>query len=386
MICDKAERLFSFIADGVRDFLETHHPSHLVAAESDPNSPRMSLGFTFSFPAHQAALDSGILLRWTKGFNIPDAVNQDVCILLQKELDALQLPVKVMALVNDAVGAIMARAYSLPPSQVRPTVGAIFGTGTNGVYLQALNEVTKPIERVDGAKGPCMFMSTEWGSFDNKLAVLPVTPYDIELDNFSVNPGNQMFEKRVSGMFLGELLRLGVLDMCTRKELRAFGGLPIHDTTLAQRWAVDSSLLSVAEADSSTALVVLRHKISHTFGIPADHVTTVDAQVVKLIAHQIGTRAARLSGMAVGSVIIQGRLLDANVTEAGSAGGRGDSRVDVAVDGSVIEHYPGFEAGMRSSLRAIDGIGEAGERAITIGHAHQGSSVGAAIVALLASE
>ncbi|KAK8008248.1 glucokinase [Apiospora marii] len=386
MVCDKAERLFSFIANSVRDFLGAHHPSHLGAAKSDSNTPRMSLGFTFSFPAYQAALDSGILLRWTKGFDIPDAVNQDVCILLQKELDVLQLPVKVTALVNDAVGTIMARAYSLPPSHVRPTVGAIFGTGTNGVYLQALNEVTKPIELFDKTKAPCMFTSTEWGSFDNQLAVLPVTPYDTELDNFSVNPGDQMFEKRVSGMFLGELLRLAVLDMCSRKGLRVFGGFPLHDTALGRRWSVDSSIISVAEADSSTALVVLRHKISHTFGIPEEHVTTADAEAVKLIAHGIGTRAARLSGMAVGSVITQGRLLDGNGVAAGDAGGQGGSRVDVAVDGSVIEHYAGFEAGMRSSLKVLDGIGEAGERSITIGHAQKGSSVGAAIVALLASE
>lgn len=59
--------------------------------------------------------------------------------------------------------------------------------------------------------------------------------------------------------------------------------------------------------------------------------------------------------------------------------------VDIGVDGSVIEHYPGFESRMRGVLRSIDGIGVEGERRIRIGIAKDGSSVGAAIIALLAS-
>ncbi|KAK7984610.1 hypothetical protein PG989_012012 [Apiospora arundinis] len=385
MACDQAVRLFSFIANRIQDFLRTYHQSRLDAAAKDPNTPFLSLGFTFSFPAYQTALDAGILLRWTKGFDIPDAVNQDVCMLLQKELDVLKLPVKVAALVNDAVGTVMSRAYSIPTSHVRPMVGAIFGTGTNGVYLQALSEVTKPIEGQSALTGQSMFMSTEWGSFDNKLAVLPVTSYDAELNQFSVNPGNQMFEKRVSGMFLGELLRLAVLDLCRNEDLRVFGDFPIHDTALAKRGAIGSSVLSVAEADGSATLSVLKQGISKNFGVPKEYVTTEDAQAVKVLAHGIGARAGRLAGMAVGSVILQGRLLDSRGAATDIGPDNGCRKVDVAVDGSVIEHYPGFEVHMRDALKVIDRIGETGERNILIGHTKHGSSVGAAIIALMAS-
>ncbi len=58
----------------------------------------------------------------------------------------------------------------------------------------------------------------------------------------------------------------------------------------------------------------------------------------------------------------------------------------MAVDGSVVEHYPGFEIYMREALAAIPEIGVEGEKHISIGHAKDGSSVGAAIIALLASE
>ena len=60
--------------------------------------------------------------------------------------------------------------------------------------------------------------------------------------------------------------------------------------------------------------------------------------------------------------------------------------VDVGVDGSVIELYPRFEQYMREALRVIEGIGVSGERKIRIGIAKDGSSIGAAIIALLAAE
>ncbi|KAK8090529.1 Glucokinase Glk1 protein [Apiospora phragmitis] len=363
MACDQAAGLFSFIANRIRDFLKIYHQSWLDAAANDHKAPFLSLGFTFSFPAYQTALDSGILLHWTKGFDILDAVNQDVCKLLQTEIDILKLPVKVAALVNDAVGTVMSRAYSLPPSHVRPTVDAIFGTGTNGVYLQALSEVTKPIEGLSGSPSRSMFMSTEWG----------------------VNPGNQMFEKRVSGMFLGEILRLAVLGLCDDGQAQLFRGFATHNSSLPKRWSVDSSIVSVAEADNSKGLPVLSQKISDTFGIPEDFVTTEDAHAVKLIAHGMGTRAARLAGMAVGSVIIQGRLLDTQGATTDTGPGKGGCKVDVAVDGSVVEHYPGFEVHMTKAPKVLDGIGDAGESNIIIGHTKDGSSVGAAIIALLAS-
>ncbi|KAL8652157.1 MAG: hypothetical protein Q9226_004384 [Calogaya cf. arnoldii] len=56
------------------------------------------------------------------------------------------------------------------------------------------------------------------------------------------------------------------------------------------------------------------------------------------------------------------------------------------VDGSVIEFYPRFELYIREALPAVDGIGTAGERLIRMGLATDGTSVGAAIIALTAAQ
>ncbi|KAI4286617.1 MAG: hypothetical protein L6R35_004131 [Caloplaca aegaea] len=423
MVSHEATELFSFIAGQIEMLIRTHRPSSL---DGLGNADVFNLGLTFSFPVYQNAINSGILLRWTKGFDIPSVIGQDVCQLLQHQIDLRNLPVKVTALVNDAAGTIMSRAYSLPADQTRTSIGTIFGTGTNGVYLEKLSKISKPLPgRTDDSTGE-MFVSIEWGSFDNDLSVLPNTEYDVEVNQASINPGDQMFEKRVSGMFLGELLRTVLAKLHHDPAIRLFDGcnsdvscesedaIPLH-----KRWAVDSSILSVAELDDTEDLQILQQKIVDSLGISPFLLGTADAHVVKVIAHAIGKRAARLGGMALGAVIVKTEQLStlesfgrsegypemdgqaqlnhadvaSQISEENTARHPVQSLpsdesclVDIGVDGSVIEFYPRFEVYMREVLRAVEGIGPHGEKRIRIGLAKNGSSVGAAIIALIASQ
>lgn len=440
MVAKKSKDLFFFIAKQIKTFLEAYHKNCLTVHDESDSREVFSLGFTFSFPAYQDRIDSGRLLRWTKGFDIPDAVGQDVCQLLQHEIDLLCLPVKITALVNDAAGTIMSRAYTLPVSQTRTSIGVILGTGTNCVYVEKLSKIIKPLDgQYDKTTGE-MLISIEWGSFDNSLLVLPNSSYDAELNEMSVNIDNQMFEKRVSGMFLGELLRIAILAMSTDPEIKLFydhdsgAATTIHENSpLHTRWSVDSSILSVAEADNSSDLALLRQKIEESLDIVSTSISVEDAQAVKVIAHAIGKRAARLAGMAIGAVVLQSQRLENSVgpivtgekcshpidklNKAVSDTSISSDKiaesahpvtaksatdlyplcndptssafehgiVDIGVDGSVIECYPGFEVYMREALSVVEGIGVTGEKRIRIGIAKDGSSVGAAIIALLAT-
>jgi len=231
MVAKTAKELFSFMAKQIESFLMEHHEEHFEkhirrrATVSTPEGWRdehvFRLGFTFSFPIHQIGINRGTLMRWTKGFDIADAIGQDVCVLLQREIDLLKLPVKVAALVNDTVGTLMARSYT-SPGKTSTLLGAIFGTGTNGAYVEKLSAITKPLEGdYDNTTGE-MVVNTEWGSFDNGLKILPNTPYDAQLDRDSVNPGVQMFEKRISGMFLGEILRIALVSMVQNTSVSLF--------------------------------------------------------------------------------------------------------------------------------------------------------------------
>ncbi|RMY00838.1 hypothetical protein D0866_15875, partial [Hortaea werneckii] len=421
MTAKTSHQLFSFLAKQIETFLKTHHGEHyqshierrrqssMLGGTKFTEEEIFSLGFTFSFPVQQYGINKGTLIRWTKGFDIPDAVGKDVCALLQKELDALHLPIRVAALVNDTVGTLMARSYT-SPGKTGTLLGAIFGTGTNGAYVEKLDRIKKLAKmgkdagEVNNSTGE-MIVNTEWGSFDNHLSVLPVTSYDKSLDADSNNPGIQMFEKRVSGMFLGEILRRCIVDLVNDKSVPLFkdehsNQNDVHSTTnihdqssLYQQYGLDTSFLSITSGDNSAGLKVTRQSLDSEYGVSA--ASAEDAEAVRLIAAAIGKRAARLSAVPIAAVVLATGKLDAPrdvaTTEPGKQAGAdlsGDVNeediIDIGVDGSLVEFYPNFEEYIREALREVPEIGPQGERRIRIGIAKDGSGVGAALIALVA--
>ncbi|PYI03008.1 hypothetical protein BO78DRAFT_422038 [Aspergillus sclerotiicarbonarius CBS 121057] len=384
MASGTAKDLFLFLARQIEAFLRIHHNEHFEAHlrrrnEKNGNCEEdlFDLGFTFSFPVRQLGINKGTLIRWTKGFNIPDAVGQDVCALLQNAIDELELPVRVAALVNDTVGTLMARSYT-SPGETGTFLGAIFGTGTNGAYVEKLDRITKlqTIEHstYDKTTGE-MIINAEWGSFDNHLSVLPNTIYDQQLDADSNNPGIQMFEKRVSGMFLGEILRRVMLDMHRNlgflKSSTSTVSVP-KESSLYRQWGIDTSLLSLVEADKTADLEQTKTALRDHLRIERPSVE--DCKVLQTVVHAIGKRAARLSAVPLAAVLIStGKL-------------QRDDLVDIGVDGSLVEFYPNFEGYMREALREVPEVGEAGNEKIRIGISKDGSGVGAALIALVASK
>ncbi|GME83418.1 unnamed protein product [Ambrosiozyma monospora] len=75
----KAEQLWDFIADCLEVFVKEFFPDGVTTCDSLP------LGFTFSYPAFQNAINSGILQTWTKGFDIHGVEGHDLlqCTLIQ---------------------------------------------------------------------------------------------------------------------------------------------------------------------------------------------------------------------------------------------------------------------------------------------------------------
>ena len=152
----------------------------------------MHLGFTFSFPVEQTAIDAGKLLTWTKGFNAKNAIGKDVVRLLQDAFDRKHIHVRCSALVNDVsgmrvsgmmanpqtVGTLLSRSYQNGPA----LIGAIFGTGTNGAYIdhtRTLSKIGKDkiAEAEAGGEhaGQYMVVNTEWGAMDNDVGRRSIT-------------------------------------------------------------------------------------------------------------------------------------------------------------------------------------------------------------------
>eukprot|EP00842_Homolaphlyctis_polyrhiza_P000261 jgi/Hompol1/1235/HPOL_001562-RA len=177
--------LFDFFADCVARFLQDRDVSVAISAVKQPK-----LGFTFSFPVDQTAINRGTLMHWNKGFSCSDVQGHDVVQLLQSALDRRGVDVNVTAIVNDTVGSLIAHAYEDPQT----FVGVILGTGTNAAYVEQLSNIPK----WSGDRSGEMIVNTEWGAFNDETA-LPITKYDRLLDMQSQNPKQQIFEKMISG-------------------------------------------------------------------------------------------------------------------------------------------------------------------------------------------
>ncbi|WP_289490000.1 hypothetical protein, partial [Klebsiella pneumoniae] len=65
----------------------------------------------------------------------------------------------------------------------------------------------KNVEMVEGNQGQ-MCINMEWGAFGDNGCLDDIrTDFDKVVDEYSLNSGKQRFEKMISGMYLGEIVR-----------------------------------------------------------------------------------------------------------------------------------------------------------------------------------
>jgi hexokinase len=82
-------------------------------------------------------------------------------------------------------------------------------------------------------------------SFDSETKeYLPRTKYDIHIDETSNKPGQQLFEKMIAGLYLGEVFRLVLCDMIEEGIL--FHGQNTYK--LDKPFCFDTALVSLIEA------------------------------------------------------------------------------------------------------------------------------------------
>ncbi|KAM6432052.1 hexokinase-2-like [Liasis olivaceus] len=337
------EELFDHIVNCISDFLEY----------MGMKGASLPLGFTFSFPCQQKKLDEGILLQWTKGFSASGCEGEDVVGLLKEAIHRREeFELDVVALVNDTVGTMMTCGYEDPFCEV----GLIVGTGTNACYMEELRNV----ELVTGDKGR-MCVNMEWGAFgDNGCLNEFWTEFDAIVDENSLNPGKQRFEKMISGMYLGEIVRNILIDF-TKRGLLFRGRI---SERLKTKGIFKTKFLSQIESDC-LALLQVRSILQH-LGLES---TCDDSIIVKEVCTVIARRAAQLCGAGVAAVvdkIRENRGLDI-------------LKVTVGVDGTLYKLHPHFSAVMHKTVKQLSPKCE-----VTFLQSEDGSGKGAALITAVA--
>lgn len=168
-------------------------------------------------------------------------------------------------------------------------MGVIFGTGVNGAFYDVVSDIEKLEGKLadDIPRDSPMAINCEYGSFDNEHLVLPRTKYDVDVDEQSPRPGQQAFEKMTSGYYLGELLRMVLIDL-NKKGLMLKG----QDLTkLSKPYIMDTSYPARIEEDPFENLEDTDDIFQKDFGIKT---SLPERKLIRRLCELIGTRAARL--------------------------------------------------------------------------------------------
>ncbi|CAK9320510.1 unnamed protein product [Citrullus colocynthis] len=340
-----SEDLFDFIAVEVGKFVSAH-PENVYEPVK-----RTELGFTLSYPVDDVAASLGNVIKWNS-FSADDTVAKNMVNNINQALNKHGVNLRVSAMVDDTVGNLAGGRY-----YCRDSVAAItLGMGTNAAYIESAQELghlngPSPTSREMG-------VSMEWGNF--RSPHLPITEFDASLDSESLNPGSQVFQKLVSGTYLGEIVRRVLVKMA--QETLLFGD-PVPPKLMTP-YVLRSPDMAAMHQDTSEDREVVHEKLKEIFGITDS--TPMAREIVAEVCDVVSERAARLAGAGIVGIVKKlGRIEN--------------KRNIVTVEGGLYEHYRVFRNYLNSSIWEM--LGNELSDNVIVEHSHGGSGAGAVFLA-----
>lgn len=337
---------FEWIANHIKDLLFSQNYLH----------HHISMGLSWSFPfAQLESVSKGVILKMGKGYLVADEIaGRDLKDMFDECFSSVGLNISLTAIVNDTVASLLSHAYMNASTRA----AVILGTGVNSSALITSNNSSQLINTE---------MSLMGGD-----KILPQTDWDVLLDSRVEQPGFQPFETMVSGRYLGEVVRLVIMEMNLLNKIH----LEFND-----QHGNDVSLLNV-EYGLETALIAEIENLAVYQNQPANAQRKFEKQLkVKLspfhfevicqVITQVSTRSASWIGASLVSLAL-------NLNQKGDAL---NSITTIAYSGTVIEKYPFFKERCQSVLSNLGKI--YGITGLTLDPALDGTLYGPAIASAM---
>lgn len=276
--------------------------------------------------------------------------------------------VELAAIVNDSTAALLSEAYLNSSTRF----GLILGTGVNiAVHLPVPTIGREKFGDRPASwfeKASHVIVNTELGMFGK--GILPVTRWDVALNEAHLRPNFQPLEHLVSGCYLGEVCRLILLEAIDTTGL--FGG--VVPPSLLLPYSLDTETLSFIEAyvadlvscgsiqtpqvtdfshrDTSTSLEssITLFKSRHPSPVEP---TPADIAFTQTLASYISRRS---SAVVAASLFALWEFKNEAESEHPNINSSTELSMDnhvVAFNGSVIEHYPHY---LQNCQGYIDGL------------------------------
>ncbi|KII62120.1 Hexokinase-2 [Thelohanellus kitauei] len=306
------------------------------------------MGFTFSFPCLQNAINHGELIRWTKGYSATGVEKEDVVAMLRNACNKKGLKIHDFVLINDTTGTLLCGAFEFE----KCTIGLINGTGTNACYLEKVSNVKKIKGQSDH---DLVIINTEWGSFGENHELDPyLNRFDFLVDKYSINKGMQIFEKTISGMYLGEIVRYVIIE-ASDKGIIFRGGIP---DDMEKKNSFPTTLMSDVYSEA-----VFTQKFTEIFNYALDE---EEYKTILRVCDVVVYRAAQLCAAGLWALITRINVKDSII----------------AADGSIFNKHPRFKEYVNHNLELM----LPNDFEIKIEMVDDGSGKGAALAACVVYE
>ncbi|KAL5601009.1 hypothetical protein BROUX41_005840 [Berkeleyomyces rouxiae] len=311
------------------------------------SSPALPLSLAWSFPIDQTSLGDGKLLDMGKGLKaVEGLMGQNIGDVIKKACASHGLTVELRAILNDSTACLLSQSYT----HLSTRMGLILGTGANIAAFLPVGAIgrhkfgDRPPAWWDGAAQ--VIVNTEVSMVGKDL--LPATKWDAQLKAAHEKPDFQPLEQMVSGMYLGEICRLVLLDAI--KETGLLGG--VVPESLRQGYSLKTETLARIESDSSSNLYpsIALWKATHPCANGYEP-TTTDLGAIRSIASTIARRSSALVATSVYALWDLRSSLSREYAASFAADDPRRAQLEaeaaldetaVAFNGSVIEKYPGY--------------------------------------------
>ncbi|TKA23340.1 hypothetical protein B0A50_07548 [Salinomyces thailandicus] len=333
----RGQQFFDWMAERIAEMLAEYN--HI----NGTRDARLKMGLAWSFPIDQTSLKTGRLLAMGKGFFATHGVEgQDLSELIMSSCRTRGLNVEMGAIVNDGAATLLSQAYRDPSTRM----SLILGTGMNAaVYLPttALGPTKLQARPPSWRKAAQhVLVNTELSMFGKHI--LPTTRWDDELNTTHLLPDFQPLEYLVTGRYLGEIVRLVLIEAVTKAGL-FHGELPAH---LDQPYTLDTRLLATFQSDTGPDLAKATQTFLTSHPLPRHQSPPLltDFHFLRDLSRLVADRAAVYLAIALHA------LWTARTAAEGLEPNEA-SRVTIACNGTIVEKYPGFRAGCQGHLDAL---------------------------------
>ncbi|MCL4377241.1 MAG: hexokinase [Actinobacteria bacterium] len=168
-----------------------------------------NIGFVFSYPMEIFPNRDGKLINFTKEIKVKKMEGEFIGENLLAEIKKLGFySNKKIILLNDANASLLAGLYFLHDRQYDSFIGLILGTGFNVSYMERNSNINKSVV-LKSSKNEYQIINVEAGAFSKG----PLGEIDYYFDSKTKNPGSGIYEKMLSGAYMGglaaELVRFG---------------------------------------------------------------------------------------------------------------------------------------------------------------------------------